>query len=140
VGCAQLEKLDGFIEARRRNAADLSGLLVGIPWLELPKAIGAGSSSWFGYPIRVLPGAPLDRNTLVRKLTERKIGTRLLFAGNVLRQPAYADITKRVCGQLGNADRIMNDVFWVGTYPGLGRAQVQYIADAIVEISRLVPA
>jgi CDP-6-deoxy-D-xylo-4-hexulose-3-dehydrase len=135
VGCAQLEKLDGFIAARRQNAQHLTSLLAEIPWLAVTKEIGAGQSSWFGYPIRMLPGAPIDRNTLVRELNERKIGTRLLFAGNLLRQPAYANIACRINGTLSNADCIMNDVFWVGTYPGLDRAQMEDIADSLFEIS-----
>ena len=139
VGCAQLEKLDAFIAARRQNAQHLTSLLGEIPWLALPKDIGAGLSSWFGYPIRLLPGAPVDRNTLVRKLNERRIGTRLLFAGNLLRQPAYANVSCRVSGTLTNADCIMSDVFFVGTYPGLDRAQVEYIADSLGDVS-LVPA
>ncbi len=139
VGCAQLEKLDGFIAARRRNATYLTELLSDIPWLALSDVGGAGESSWFGYPIRVLPGAPIDRNTLASKLNERKIGTRLLFAGNLVRQPAYANVECRVIGALPNADRIMNEVFFVGAYPGLDRPQMQYIADSILEAS-MVPA
>jgi CDP-6-deoxy-D-xylo-4-hexulose-3-dehydrase len=139
IGCAQLGKLDAFIETRRHNARHLTSLLGQIPWLALPKQADQGESSWFGYPIRVLPDAPIDREALVRKLNERHIGTRLLFAGNLLHQPAYANINCRTSGALPNADRIMNEVFWVGTYPGLDRAQIEYIADSIVDIS-LVPA
>ncbi|HEY0393194.1 MAG TPA: lipopolysaccharide biosynthesis protein RfbH [Candidatus Elarobacter sp.] len=133
VGVAQLEKVDGFIAARRRNALRLAERLAGVSWLELPAEHAGGRSSWFGYPIRVLPGAPVDRNTLARRLNDRKIGTRLLFAGNLVRQPAYADVTYRVAGSLPNADTIMNDVFWVGTFPGLGDAEIDFVARAIVE-------
>ncbi|MEA2786821.1 MAG: CDP-4-dehydro-6-deoxyglucose reductase [Candidatus Eremiobacteraeota bacterium] len=133
VGVAQLEKVDGFIAARRRNALRLSERLAGVSWLALPADPPGGSSSWFGYPIRVLPGAPIDRNTLVQRLNDRKIGTRLLFAGNLVRQPAYADVAYRVVGSLPNADIIMNDVFWVGTFPGLGDAEIDFVARAIVE-------
>jgi CDP-6-deoxy-D-xylo-4-hexulose-3-dehydrase len=139
VGCAQLEKLDGFIAARRENARYLTSLLADIPWLSLPTEGSAGQSSWFGYPIRVLPGTPIDRDTLVRKFNERKIGTRLVFAGNLLRQPAYASVTFRVSGSLTNADCIMNDVFWVGTYPGLERAQIEHIANSLLDVS-VIPA
>ena len=135
VGVAQLEKVDGFIAARRRNAQRLAERLAGVPWLALPAEPAGGASSWFGYPIRVLPGAPVDRNTLVHRLNERKIGTRLLFAGNLVRQPAYAEVTYRVAGSLPNADTIMNDVFWVGTFPGLGDAEIDFVARAIVEAS-----
>jgi len=133
VGVAQLEKVDGFIAARRRNALRLSERLAGVSWLALPEEPTGGASSWFGYPIRVLPGAPVDRNTLVQRLDDRKIGTRLLFAGNLVRQPAYANVTYRAVGSLPNADIIMNDVFWVGTFPGLGNAEIDFVARAIVE-------
>lgn len=133
VGVAQLEKVDDFIAVRRRNAERLTQRLAGVAWLALPGEAPGGSSSWFGYPIRVLPGAPVNRNDLVQRLNERKIGTRLVFAGNLVRQPAYADVAYRVVGDLTNADVIMNDVFWVGTFPGLGDAEIDFIARAIVE-------
>ena len=133
IGVAQLQKLDGFIAARRRNALRFAERLAGVPWLALPSEAPGGSCSWFGYPVRVLPGAPIDRNTLVQRLNDRKIGTRLLFAGNLVRQPAYANVDYRVVDGVGNADIIMNDVFWVGTFPGLGDAEIDFIARAIVE-------
>ena len=133
IGVAQLAKADTFIAARKRNAQRLFGLLSEVPWLGLPSEAEGGSSSWFGFPIRVLPGAPIDRNALVQRLTERKIGTRLVFAGNLVRQPAYANVAYRVVGELTNADTIMNDVFWVGTFPGLGDPELDFIAHAIVE-------
>ena len=133
VGVAQLEKLDDFISARKCNAARLRERLAHVPWLELPGEASGGVSSWFGFPLRVLPSAPIDRNTLVQRLNDRKIGTRLVFAGNLIRQPAYAETTYRVVGELTNADIIMNDVFWVGTFPGLGEAEIDFIAQAIVE-------
>jgi CDP-6-deoxy-D-xylo-4-hexulose-3-dehydrase len=135
VGCAQLEKLDGFIAACRRNAEYLASLLADIPWLALPAERGYARSSWFGYPLRVLPNAPVDRNTLIRTLNARKIGTQLVFAGNLVRQPAYANAAYRISGLLRNADRITDDVFWVGTYPGLDRAQMEYIAEVLTELS-----
>ncbi len=136
VGVAQLEKVDDFIAIRRRNAERLREGLSAIPWLALPQEAPGGSSSWFGYPLRVLPGAPVDRNTLVRRLNERKIGTRLVFAGNLVRQPAYADVAFRVVGELTNADIIMNDVFWVGTFPGLGDDEIDFVARAIAQAGR----
>jgi CDP-6-deoxy-D-xylo-4-hexulose-3-dehydrase len=133
IGVAQLAKVEDFISARKRNAQRLRALLSDVPWLGLPSEAQPGSSSWFGFPIRVLPGAPIDRNTLVQRLTDRKIGTRLVFAGNLIRQPAYSDVVYRTVGDLRNADTIMNDVFWVGTFPGLGEAELDFIARAIVE-------
>jgi len=134
VGVSQLQKLDGFIDRRRHNAELLTKLLAGVPWLELPRESAGGRSSWFGYPIRVLPDAPVHRNALTQSLNERKIGTRLVFAGNLVRQPAYRDLEYRTVGTLANADVIMNDVFWVGTYPGLDDDQIRYIARSIEEI------
>jgi len=136
IGVAQLEKLDGFIARRRHNAEMLASLLADVPWLVLPRELDGGRSSWFGFPIRVAPDAPLGRNELTQYLNERKIGTRLVFAGNLVRQPAYRDINYRVIGTLTNADTIMNDVFWVGTYPGLDDAQISYIAQSIREIGQ----
>jgi len=137
VGVAQLEKLDDFIAARRENAARLTAALRDVEWLALPQELPGGASSWFGYPIRVLPGAPLDRNALVRRLEQRKIGTRLVFAGNLVRQPAYAETTYRIAGTLRNADTIMNDVFWVGTFPGLGEPEIDFVAETIAEAAAL---
>jgi CDP-6-deoxy-D-xylo-4-hexulose-3-dehydrase len=136
VGVSQLEKLDGFIKRRRENAELLQSLLASIPWLVLPKELSGGSSSWFGYPIRLSEDAPLDRNALTQALNDRKIGTRLVFAGNLTRQPAYANVRSRVIGDLRNADTIMNDVFWVGTYPGLEKKQIEYIAKTIVDVAK----
>jgi len=135
VGVAQLEKLDAFIARRRHNAELLTGLLSKVPWLVLPRELPGGSSSWFGYPIRVAPDAPIDRNRLTQALNERKIGTRLVFAGNLVRQPAYLEATYRVVGDLRNADIIMNDVFWVGTYPGIDDDQIAYIARSIIDVA-----
>jgi CDP-6-deoxy-D-xylo-4-hexulose-3-dehydrase len=134
VGVSQLEKVDGFIAKRRRNAALLGSLLADVPWLHLPSEIPGGRSSWFGYPLRLAPDAPLNRDALTRTLNERGIATRAVFAGNLVRQPAYRNVAFRVVGSLKNADTIMNDVFWVGTYPGLDEAQVRYMARTIVDL------
>jgi CDP-6-deoxy-D-xylo-4-hexulose-3-dehydrase len=133
VGVAQLEKVDGFIAQRRRNAERLAQRLHPVSWLGLPRQAAGASSSWFGFPLRVLPDAPLSRNALVQALEASKIGTRLLFAGNLVRQPAYAGVTSRSIGDLTNADTIMNDVFWVGTFPGLGDDEIDFVARAIIE-------
>ncbi len=134
VGVAQLEKLDDFIASRRRNAERLTELLEHVPWLVLPRELPGGKSSWFGYAIRVAPDAPVSRNALTQALNDRKIGTRLVFAGNLVRQPAYAGVPFRIVGNLENADTIMNDVFWVGAYPGLDASQLAYVARSIEEI------
>jgi len=131
IGCAQLEKLDGFIERRRANAAVLEAALGDVDWLSLPARADRGRSSWFGYPLRVKPGAPVSRDVLVRSLTEARIGTRLLFGGNLLRQPAYLEVAHRAIGAMPNADTIMRDVFWVGTYPGLDAEAMRHVARQI---------
>jgi CDP-6-deoxy-D-xylo-4-hexulose-3-dehydrase len=134
VGVSQLAKLDGFIAKRRKNAELLGALLEGIPWLVLPRELPNGRCSWFGFAIRLTPDAPVSRDELAKGLNERKIGTRLLFAGNLVRQPAYADIEHRIAGSLKNADTIMNDVLWVGSFPGLDESQVRFIAESIREL------
>jgi len=136
VGVAQLEKIDDFIRRRRENAELLTELLAEERWLALPGEFKDGRSSWFGYPIRVTPDAPITRDELTRELNERKIGTRLLFAGNLVRQPAYDEATYRIVGSLENADTIMESVFWVGTYPGLEAEQIRYIAETIIASGR----
>jgi CDP-6-deoxy-D-xylo-4-hexulose-3-dehydrase len=140
VGCAQLEKLDGFIAARRYNAERLSALLADVPWLVLPRELPGGASSWFGYPIRLTDDAPVSRDDLVRQLNAAKIGTRLLFGGNLLRQPAYADAPIRTVGTLPNADVITDRVLWVGCYPGLDEAQLEFIAETIRAAGHPSPA
>jgi CDP-6-deoxy-D-xylo-4-hexulose-3-dehydrase len=134
VGVAQLGKIDGFIARRRENAEMLHEALSEISWLELPGEIEQGRSSWFGYPVRVAEDAPVSRDLLTEVLNERKVGTRLLFGGNLTKQPAYRDIAYRVAGSLENADAIMNRVFWIGSYPGLGREQIAYVAETIAVI------
>jgi CDP-6-deoxy-D-xylo-4-hexulose-3-dehydrase len=132
VGVAQLDKLEAFIETRRRNFDYLKAALAPLEdRLILPEATPNSRPSWFGFPITLRPEAPIGRNELVVALNQAKVATRLLFAGNLLRQPAYLGIRHRVIGDLTNADRIMNDTFWVGVYPGLGEAQLDYIVETM---------
>lgn len=138
VGVAQLEKVDDFIQRRRQNARDLKDLLSSFPWLSLPGELDGGACSWFGFPIRVLPGAPVTRDQLVQYLNAAKIGTRLLFGGNLTKQPAYEDVEYRVAGELSCADIIMNEVFWVGTYPGIGLDELRFVAETIASASAVV--
>ncbi len=132
VGVAQLARLDEFIAARRRNFAwlrealdDLQDVLV------LPEPTPNSEPSWFGFPMLVREGAPFTRNALVQHLERRKIATRLLFGGNLVRQPAYADVEYRKVGTLANADRIMQSCFWVGVYPGLTEEMLDWIAQSV---------
>ncbi len=141
VGVAQLRKLPGFIARRRSNFEYLRRLLEPLDeHLILPEATPGASPSWFGFPITLRRSAPIDRNALVRFLEGRKIGTRLLFAGNLLRQPAYRGIEHRVVGPLDVADEIMHHTFWVGVYPGLTEPMLDFIAESIAEALRGQPA
>lgn len=132
VGVAQLAKLPAFIKARRRNFTILhEGLRDLEEFFILPQATPKSEPSWFGFPLAVRPGAPFTRDRLVRHLESHKIGTRLLFAGNLLRQPAYANVRHRVVGDLPNSDFVMNQVFWIGVYPGLNTPELAYVLDVI---------
>ena len=132
VGVAQLAKLPGFIDARQANWRHL---LEGVRDLEeyfvLPEATPRSSPSWFGFALTVRPDAPFGRRELVQHLEERKIGTRQLFAGNLVRQPAYLDVPHRVVGDLATSDAVMDSTFWVGVYPGLSSEMLDYVVEAI---------
>jgi CDP-6-deoxy-D-xylo-4-hexulose-3-dehydrase len=129
VGLAQLKKLPDFIAARKRNFELLRELLSPLQeFLILPEATPKASPSWFGFPITVRADAPATRNEIVAYLEENRIATRLLFGGNLLRQPAYSAIEHRVVGDLSVADTIMHDTFWVGVFPGLTEEMLRWIA------------
>lgn len=137
VGCAQLDKLPEFVAKRRENfdflynqLQDLQDVLV------LPEPAPNSEPSWFGFPIFVKEDAPFTRNELVRYLEENRIGTRLLFAGNLIRQPAYQGLDYRVIGDLSNSDHVMNSTFWVGIYPGLTEEMLTYIAETLRKFCR----
>jgi CDP-6-deoxy-D-xylo-4-hexulose-3-dehydrase len=137
VGVAQLQKLPGFIAKRKDNFDFLTKALEPLEeFLILPKATPGSDPSWFGFPITLKEGAPITRNLLVQKLEERRIGTRLLFAGNILKQPAYANIAHRIVGELKNTDIIMNNTFWLGVYPGLTEEMLHYVVGTLTQILR----
>ena len=130
VGLSQLERLPQFIEARRRNFRYLFERLKAYDdVLMLPASLPDADPSWFGFPIGVREEAPFSRNELVQALESRKIGTRLLFGGNLTRQPAYQEVKFRVVGDLKNTDYATRNVFWVGVYPGLSEPMLDYVAD-----------
>ena len=132
LGLSQIEKLSGFIERRKENFSFLSAALKPCdPYLLLPEPTPGSDPSWFGFPIGVKKDAPFTREQLVRTLESNKIGTRLLFAGNLLRQPAYEGLEYRVIGDLPNTDYVMNSVFWIGVYPGLTRPMLEFMARVI---------
>jgi CDP-6-deoxy-D-xylo-4-hexulose-3-dehydrase len=134
VGVSQLRKLPRFLEARRRNFAYLrAGLEEVAEYLVLPEATPDSTPSWFGFPITVGANSPVDRDQMVRALEAKKVGTRLLFGGNLLRQPAYQDIACRVVGDLATADRVMRDTFWIGVYPGISRPMMDFVIAVIKE-------
>jgi CDP-4-dehydro-6-deoxyglucose reductase, E1 len=130
VGLAQLAKLPSFIEARKRNWRLLrEGLERYADDLILPEPTPDTDPSWFGFLITVRPEASFSRAELVGHLEQNRIVTRLLFGGNLTRQPAYADIDRRVVGDLANSDLIMARTFWIGVYPGLDERRIEYVLD-----------
>lgn len=133
LGMSQLRKLDKFISSRRANFDYLFNKLADSKGLIMPEWNPLAKPSWFGFPLTIRSNGTQLRNDLVRFLGERKIGTRLLFGGNLLRQPAYQAIDHRTVGTLENTDKIMNDSFWVGLYPGLSREQLDFTAESIFE-------
>ena len=127
-GLAQLERIDGFVEQRKVNFAYLkAGLANCVEFLELPEATLNSEPSWFGFPITLKETTAVSRVELIQFLDEAKIGTRLLFAGNLIRQPYFEDLNYRVVGTLRNTDRIMNQTFWIGIYPGLTQEHLDYV-------------
>ncbi len=134
VGLAQLEKLQHFIESRHKNFEYLCAGLEDLQeFFIMPQATEGSQPSWFGFPLAVRPETGLERRALLRWLDERKIGTRLLFGGNLTRQPAYQNTHFRVAGSLANSDFVMDQVFWVGVYPGLSREMLQYVVESLHE-------
>jgi len=141
VGVAQLERLPAFIDARRRNFATLhTGLRELDDVLVLPEPTPNSEPSWFGFPIMVREDAPFTRDALTRFLESRRIATRLLFGGNLVRQPAYQDVTYRVVGDLANSDRVMHGAFWIGVHPGLTEEMLAYMLESIGEFCRVAHA
>jgi len=134
VGVAQLDKPHDFIAARRANWKYLHKSLKQFDeFLILPRATKNSEPSWFGFPITVRPGGPFSRNDLVRHLENNRVGTRLLFGGNLLRQPAYKGHSHRVVGDLTNADIITDHTFWIGVYPGLTREMLDFVVGLFAE-------
>ena len=132
VGLAQIPKIDEFVAARRRNFAFLKSALVEFENIFiLPEATAKSDPSWFGFPLTVRSGSGFKRDELVKYLNDKKIGTRLLFGGNLLKQPYMLGRQYRTSGEIVNADVVMNDTFWIGVYPGLDEASLGYIVEKI---------
>jgi CDP-4-dehydro-6-deoxyglucose reductase, E1 len=133
LGLSQLGKLDHFVARRKENFAHLYERFAEVPGLVLPVATPHSDPAWFGFPLTLADDLDVNREELMRFLETKKIGTRLVFAGNVLRQPAYRDIEHRVVGHLTNSDTVMTRSFWLGTYPGLTADMLDFIADSVTE-------
>lgn len=138
VGCAQLEKFPSFVERRKANFARITAELKSVEdKIILPKATPGSDPSWFGYLMTLRDGVNFTRNDLAEFLESRNIQTRNLFAGNLLRHPCFTGLVKdqdyRVVGDLPNTDKIMNDSFWIGVYPGMTDEMIDYMAESIVE-------
>jgi CDP-6-deoxy-D-xylo-4-hexulose-3-dehydrase len=141
VGLAQLDKVEDFIAARKRNFALLYERVADMEeFLILPKATEGADPSWFGFPMAVREGAPFTRVEAINHLEDRKISTRLLFGGNLIRQPAYRGIEHRVVGDLTNTDFVMNNVFWLGVYPGLTLEMIDYMSETLHQLPALAKA
>ena len=129
IGCAQLEKLPGFIEARKKNFKFLYKILKKYEdYFMLPQAEEHSDPSWFGFPILVKDTAPFNRADVVNYLEDKRIATRMLFGGNLLKQPAYKNIKYRLAGDLKNTDLVMNNLFWTGLYPGISKERREFMA------------
>lgn len=133
LGITQLAKVELFIQKRKENYAYLKSHLDQIEGLKVAVATEHSEPSWFGCPITLDPEHPVNREDLLRFLDSRKIGTRLLFAGNITKQPAYKDIDFRVVGDLKNTDIVMTRSFWVGVYPGLTKPMLDYVIGSIAD-------
>jgi len=131
LGLSQMQKLDTFVQARKDNFAYLKKSLETIDDFIFPEATLKSEPSWFGFGLTIKPESGLDRTALLKHLDEKKIGSRLLFGGNLLKQPAYRNVEHRVVGDLKNTNLIMTNTFWLGVYPGLTNEMLDYVVSVV---------
>jgi CDP-6-deoxy-D-xylo-4-hexulose-3-dehydrase len=141
IGLAQLDKVEGFTAKRRENFKFLRESLAGLSdTFVLPNATKNADPSWFGFLLTIRDGVPFTRDEIVRHLEDNKIQTRMLFAGNMIRQPMFDQIrgtsAYRVIGNLKETDRVTTNTFWIGVYPGMGRPALQYMVDTLQKFVR----
>jgi len=137
IGLAQLQRIDGFVSARKYNWSTLKRNLADLEeYFILPEATEFSDPSWFGFALTVRKNSPLTRNEIVQKLNSKGIGTRLLFAGNLLKQPAFIDTPRRIVGELTKTDIVMNDTFWIGVWPGISESMLGFMSEVIHEMIR----
>jgi len=137
IGNVQLGRLDHFVAKRRYNWGYLRNELSHLEeFLILPKATHLSDPSWFGFAITIRENSPISRNELVILLSEKKIGTRLLFGGNLLRQPAFIETPRRLVGELTNTDKVMKDTFWLGVWPGLRKEMLDFVISNLYKMFR----
>ena len=137
IGLSQLGKIEFFIKKRRENHRILYDLLKPLEeFFILPEPTPNSDPSWFGFMLTIRDGIGINRNKLVRDLEDSKIGTRLLFAGNLTKQPAYTNVNFRKPVPLANTDKVMNDSFWLGVWPGLGKSHLEFVTDRILSLIR----
>lgn len=142
IGCAQLEKLPEFVQARKRNWQMLRDGLAGVQdHFILPEPTVNADPSWFGFLLTVREGIGMARDQVVQQLESKGIQTRMLFAGNLIKHPCFNEMRRagvgyRMVGELANTDQIMNDTFWLGVYPGMSSAMLEYVIEQVVKLSR----
>ena len=132
IGLSQLSKADDFVAKRRENHKILYKLFKPLEdYFILPEATENSNPSWFGFMLTIRDPKKIERNKLVQHLEENKIGTRLFFGGNIIKQPAYINVEKKVVGTLDNSDKVMNDSFWIGVWPGLEELHLNYVFNIV---------
>jgi len=136
LGLSQLAKIEIYIEKRKQNFRYLKERLENVRGLAIVEETANSDPAWFGFPLTLTQDTTANREELLQFLNSRKIGTRLVFAGNITKQPAYRDVPFKVVGELKNTDTVMHRSFWVGVYPGLTTAMLDYISESITEFMK----